>query len=281
MQSIVAGKGPQGFQGATGSQGAQGFQGATGVGTQGVQGFQGANGSQGAQGPQGAGGGGGGSGDVVGPGSATDNAITRFDTTTGKLVQNSTATISDAGQLSVTNAAAAQIVVQGFNNHTGAGEANNNNGQIRLGSNSSVYGMIGYNGNTTGYFYFDNAENDSAADFFWRKALSTGTPVTLMRLTGLGKLRVGSGSAPNAQLDIDGVDSTTIPLRVKGGASSSVNNTEFCNSSATVLSAIKLDGSWQPASLADSAATKNSLYYSTTQSKLVYKDSGGVVNNLY
>lgn len=39
--------------------------------------------------------GGGGTGDVVGPGSATDNAIVRFDTTTGKLVQNSAVTIAD------------------------------------------------------------------------------------------------------------------------------------------------------------------------------------------
>jgi hypothetical protein len=44
--------------------------------------------------------GGGGSGDVVGPSSATDNAITRFDSTTGKLIQNSTVTLSDTGNLS-------------------------------------------------------------------------------------------------------------------------------------------------------------------------------------
>ena len=36
-------------------------------------------------------------GDVVGPASATDNAITRFDTTTGKLIQNSVVTIDDNG----------------------------------------------------------------------------------------------------------------------------------------------------------------------------------------
>jgi hypothetical protein len=42
-----------------------------------------------------AGSGGGGSGDVVGPGSATDNAIVRFDSTTGKLVQDSAVTIAD------------------------------------------------------------------------------------------------------------------------------------------------------------------------------------------
>ena len=39
----------------------------------------------------------GGSGDVVGPASATDNAIARFDTTTGKLIQNSTVFIGDTG----------------------------------------------------------------------------------------------------------------------------------------------------------------------------------------
>jgi hypothetical protein len=39
-------------------------------------------------------------GDVVGPSSATDNAVARFDTTTGKLIQNSTTTIDDSGVLS-------------------------------------------------------------------------------------------------------------------------------------------------------------------------------------
>ena len=39
-------------------------------------------------------------GDVVGPASATDNAVARFDTTTGKLIQNSTTTIDDSGVLS-------------------------------------------------------------------------------------------------------------------------------------------------------------------------------------
>lgn len=40
-----------------------------------------------------------GSGDVVGPSSATDNAVARFNTTTGKLIQNSTVTVSDTGAL--------------------------------------------------------------------------------------------------------------------------------------------------------------------------------------
>lgn len=40
----------------------------------------------------------GGTGDVVGPASATDNAVTRFDLTTGKLIQNSVVTLDDNGK---------------------------------------------------------------------------------------------------------------------------------------------------------------------------------------
>jgi len=63
-------------------------------------------------------GGGGGSGDVVGPASATDNAIVRFDGTTGKLVQNSVVTIADStgdisgvGQLNATTVDATNVEV--------------------------------------------------------------------------------------------------------------------------------------------------------------------------
>ena len=42
-------------------------------------------------------------GDVVGPASSTDNAVVRFDLATGKLVQNSGVTISDANLLTTTS----------------------------------------------------------------------------------------------------------------------------------------------------------------------------------
>ena len=45
-----------------------------------------------------------GGGDVVGPGSSTDNALVRFDGTTGKLIQNSNATLTDGGTLDTANA---------------------------------------------------------------------------------------------------------------------------------------------------------------------------------
>jgi len=43
----------------------------------------------------------GGAGDVVGPASATDNAIARFDGTTGKLIQNSVAILDDSANLTL------------------------------------------------------------------------------------------------------------------------------------------------------------------------------------
>ena len=41
-------------------------------------------------------------GDVSGPGSSTDDALAKFDSTTGKVIQNSTATLTDAGVLTST-----------------------------------------------------------------------------------------------------------------------------------------------------------------------------------
>lgn len=47
-----------------------------------------------------------GSGDVVGPASSVDNAIARFDSTTGKIVQNSGATVDDSGNVNAPNTGA-------------------------------------------------------------------------------------------------------------------------------------------------------------------------------
>jgi hypothetical protein len=48
-----------------------------------------------------------------------------------------------------------------------------------------------------------------------------------------------------------------------------------------LLVTINKDGSFNPVTLADADAANNSIYYSSTASKLVYKDSGGTVRALY
>jgi len=44
---------------------------------------------------------------------------------------------------------------------------------------------------------------------------------------------------------------------------------------------IRGDGTIRPVEMADASAPNNSLYFSTTQNKLVYKDNGGVVHDLW
>lgn len=74
---------------------------------------------------------------------------------------------------------------------------------------------------------------------------------------------------------------TDVTQKFKRIASQTGDMTHWLDESNNVLSRIYASGAFQPVSLADASAPNNSVYYSTTQSKLVYKDSGGTVNNLY
>ena len=65
-------------------------------------------------------GGGGGSGDVTGPASSTDNAVVRYDLTTGKIIQNSVVIISDAGAVTGVTSLTASTAVQTPSLTTGA-----------------------------------------------------------------------------------------------------------------------------------------------------------------
>lgn len=115
-----------------------------------------------------------GTGDVVGPGSATDNAIARFDLTTGKLIQDSVVTIADTtGDIAGTG-----FVRPGSNDGGALGSAtlsysdlflasggviNWNNGDVTVTHSSNA---LAFAGASSGYS-FDAAAlpsaNDSAA----------------------------------------------------------------------------------------------------------------------
>lgn len=85
------------------------------------------------------GGGGGGSGDVVGPASSTDNAIVRFDGTTGKLLKDSLVTMSDLGTDSI-------YIGEGAGNATLSGSANTTFGALTANAHTSASNntLIGY-----------------------------------------------------------------------------------------------------------------------------------------
>jgi hypothetical protein len=64
----------------------------------------------------------GGSGDVVGGSSSTDNALARYDGTTGKLIQNSVVIVGDTGSITGVNALTAESLV--VNNNATLGSSN-------------------------------------------------------------------------------------------------------------------------------------------------------------
>jgi len=82
-------------------------------------------------------------GDVVGPSSATDNAITRFDGTTGKLIQNSVVTVGDTGAVTgvTTLSASTSVSTPIVRATTSAGGAVQNAG----GTNQIQWGAGGGN----------------------------------------------------------------------------------------------------------------------------------------
>jgi hypothetical protein len=63
-----------------------------------------------------------GTGDVVGPASATDNAVARYDLTTGKLIQNSLVIVDDTGSVTGVNSLTAESLT--VNNNATFGTSN-------------------------------------------------------------------------------------------------------------------------------------------------------------
>jgi len=96
-------------------------------------------------------------GDLEGPASSTDNAITRFDGTTGKLVQNSSVTISDAGAIVAPQAGS--VIPFYFDN------------QAAFPSANTYHGAVAHS-HADGAMYFAHGGS-------WVKLLQADVPVTV------------------------------------------------------------------------------------------------------
>lgn len=98
------------------------------------------------------------SADVVGPSSSTNNAVVRFDGVTGKLIKNSSVTVSDAGAItasSISLSTAIPILSGG----TGANSASGARSNLGLGNlavlGNADYGDITVSGGTSNVWTID------------------------------------------------------------------------------------------------------------------------------
>ncbi len=118
-------------------------------------------------------------GDVVGPASATDNAVARFDLTTGKLIQNSAVIIDDSGNVTGINSITDPDYITFNTAYTTALTA----GQLGWdGNNTLGLGMAG--GNVTQHIGEDQ--------FFYCKASSAIAKGEVVMFTGA----VGASGVP-------------------------------------------------------------------------------------
>ena len=125
-------------------------------------------------------------GDVVGPASSTDNALVRFDSTTGKLIQNGQITESDTGDLAAINSLAFDTTPTG---------AIATQGEVMWSADDETLD-IKLNGFTmhTGQHVLYHVQNSTGS------TISKGTPVMYAGTTGnSGKLLISlwNGTGPS------------------------------------------------------------------------------------
>jgi hypothetical protein len=155
-------------------------------------------------------------GDVVGPASATDNALARFDTTTGELIQNSVAILDDSGNLT----GIANLTV---NDNTILGSSNSDTVTFTARVNSDIDPStdnaydLGRNSHAWRNLYLTGTANIAALSASGAVTLSGGTASGVAYLNGSKVLTSGSA------LTFDGTNFATTGSVTSAGASNSGN----------------------------------------------------------
>jgi len=234
-------------------------------------------------------------GDVVGPSSATDNAVARFDTTTGKLIQNSVVTIGDTGAATgfTTLSASTSVSTPIVKATSSAGGALQNSGgtsQIQWGAGGGNNVSIDVSANLNG----TNAQIDISP---------TGTGHVHIKPTGTGAVEIAPTSAGTMNnmviggttpLAITGTTITATTFSGSGASLTSIPNSALVNSAITINgSSVSLGGSTTVTATATNALTIGSYLTGTsyngstavtiaadatsanTASKLVARDASG------
>jgi len=172
-----------------------------------------------------------GSGDVSGPASSTDNAIVRFDGTTGKLIQNSGVTIDDSdnittpGNLTVNgNASLGDNSGDTINLGGGTSDTVNLNSDLTVGT-----GLVGIGSSTTDYLtdLWLEAADDLGPDNDAYNLNATGTDAGSYAV-GADPSILDNSSSTNVMSVLDDLDAA-----ITAAGSGTASTTYIINTDAT------------------------------------------------
>jgi len=176
-----------------------------------------------------------GSGDVVGPASSTDNAVARFDTTTGKLLQNSVVTIGDTGATTgVTTFSASTSVT------TPIVQASNSGGLALKNSGGTTQMSVGAGGGDNMSINVSTNLNGTNAQI---DISPTGTGHVHIKPSGSGAVEIAPISAGTMNnmviggttpLAITGTTITATTFSGSGASLTSIPNSALVNSAITI-----------------------------------------------
>jgi hypothetical protein len=148
-------------------------------------------------------------GDVDGPASATDNAVCRYDLTTGKLLQDSILTVGDTGAATVTIGGTNPILV--FTNATATNEFNCNG---NCNFEDTVQTASNIIAGPTGFFY-RNASPDLTARSVIGGAVNGPVVLTIsVNTTAVGNVGSGTDTLQTYTLTAAGLTAATRGLQI-------------------------------------------------------------------
>jgi hypothetical protein len=177
-------------------------------------------------------------GDVVGPASATDNAIARYDSTTGKLIQNSVVIVDDTGSVTGVNALTAESLT--VNNNATLGSSNTDTLEVKsritsdLDPNTNNANDIGSSGRNwrDGFFgrtlHTVNLELTGTTSFDG----SQGTAGQVLTSAGTGNTPTWTTPTTGTVTSVSG----TAPIASSGGNTPAISISQATTSSDGYLS---------------------------------------------
>jgi hypothetical protein len=163
-------------------------------------------------------------GDVVGPASATDNAVARYDSTTGKLLQNSVVTVGDTGAVAgVTTLAASTSVT------TPIVQATNSGGLALKNSAGTTQMSVGAGGGDNMSINVSTNLNGANAQI---DISPTGTGHVHIKPSGTGAVEIAPINAGTMNNMVIG---GTTPLAITG---TTITATSFVGSGASLTNVV-------------------------------------------